>query len=108
MTFYPCILAGIVPTTLLAYDEQSRWNAYSDTLACTRAQVVSAKYVTGLLLEVGMILLSLAASLFRMSRGAAITGHELLLQTGLMVLVSLLIPVISLPLMLVTLTRAVA
>lgn len=100
MTFYPCILAGIVPTTLLAYDEQSRWNVYSDTLACTRAQVVSAKYLTGLLLELGMILLCVAASLFRMSRGTAVSGRELLLQTGLMVLVSLLIPVISLPLML--------
>ena len=100
LSFYPCMLAGIVPTTLLAYDEQSRWNVYSDTLACTRRQIVSSKYLVGLALEAVMLLLCIAAIALRMIRGAAVSIEELLLQAGLMTFVALIIPVFSLPLML--------
>ena len=99
LSFYPCLLAGMIPGTLLAYDEQSKWDAYSGALACTRSQLVSAKYLVGLGLEAAMLLLCVAASAFRMSRNGAITGVELLLQAGIMVLISLIVPAVTLPLM---------
>ena len=47
--FYPCLLCGMIPVNLLAYDERSRFIRYGDTLPYKRAQIVSAKYLIGLL-----------------------------------------------------------
>lgn len=57
---YPCILAAILPVTLLAYDEREHWELYSGTLPYTRAQQVSAKYIVGLTVQMGILLLTLA------------------------------------------------
>lgn len=54
--FYPCLLCGMIPVNLLAYDERSRWTQYSCTLPCTRAQLVSAKYLTGLFCQLAVLL----------------------------------------------------
>lgn len=56
--FYPSLLSAMIPTSLLAYDERSKWDAYSGTLPCTKAQIVSAKYVLGVLLQALIILLT--------------------------------------------------
>jgi len=55
--FYPCLLSGMIPVTLLAYDEQAKWDVYAGTLPVTRAQVVSAKYLIGLIAQFAVILL---------------------------------------------------
>lgn len=44
----PIMLAGSIPITLLAYDERDRWLEYCGSLPCSRAQIVSAKYLLGL------------------------------------------------------------
>ena len=46
---YPGILFGLIPVNLLAYDEHSRWKIFGLTLPFSRAQLVSAKYLMGLL-----------------------------------------------------------
>ena len=45
---YPCLLCGMIPVNLQSYDERSGWTHYSGTLPYTKAQLVSAKYLTGL------------------------------------------------------------
>ena len=55
--FYPCLLSGMIQVTLLAYDEQAKWDVYAGTLPVTRAQVVSAKYLIGLMAQFAVILL---------------------------------------------------
>lgn len=37
----PVLVSGIVPLTLLAYDERSKWLGYSGTLPYSRSQIVS-------------------------------------------------------------------
>jgi len=49
--FYPCLLCGMIPVYLLAYDERSRWMQYSGTLPYTKAQIVCGKYLIGLLAQ---------------------------------------------------------
>lgn len=56
--YYPCLLSGMVPTSLLAYDERSKWDLYAGTLPCTRAQIVSAKYLLGALLLLVVVLIT--------------------------------------------------
>lgn len=47
----PVLLSGIIPITLLVYDERSRWTEYSGVLPYSRTQIVSAKYLIDLLLQ---------------------------------------------------------
>ena len=54
--FYPCLLCGMIPVNLLAYDERSHWTQYSCTLPYTRAQLVCAKYLVGLFCQLAVLL----------------------------------------------------
>lgn len=54
--FYPCLLCGMIPVNLLAYDERSRWLEYSGTLPYTKAQIVSGKYLVGIIVQGAMLL----------------------------------------------------
>lgn len=53
--FYPCIFGGIIPVNLLSYDEKSKWLQYSGTMPYTKGQIVSSKYLVGLIAQ-GLIL----------------------------------------------------
>lgn len=44
------MLGGIIPMTLLSFDERSGWTKYSLALPYTRSRIVSGKYVIGLIL----------------------------------------------------------
>ena len=45
--FYACVISGLLPVTLLSYDERSKWTVYSCALPYTRRQIVTVKYVVG-------------------------------------------------------------
>lgn len=49
--FYPCLLCSMIPVNLLAYDERGKWDVYAGTLPVSRAQIVSAKYLMGLIAQ---------------------------------------------------------
>lgn len=69
--FYPCIISSMIPATLLAYDEQAKWDVYSACLPCSRKQIVSAKYLTGLMVQLSVIFLIAVSQGIRM----AVTGQ---------------------------------
>lgn len=69
--FYPMLISGMIPTSLMAYDERSKWDVYCGTLPCTKAEIVSAKYVLGILLQTLIILLTAIVQGIQMVR----TGH---------------------------------
>lgn len=62
--FYPAIMIGMIPMTLYSYDEREKWDTYSILLPYTRAQLVSAKYITGLLCVAGVIAMVAITQLF--------------------------------------------
>ena len=64
--FYPCLFCGMVPVNLLAYDERSRWLQYSGTLPYTRAQIVSGKYLIGLICGISTLMTGLFREPLRM------------------------------------------
>ena len=53
---YGGLLLGILPMTLLAYDQNGRFSAYSAALPVTKGQIVGGKYLIGLC---GMVLAEL-------------------------------------------------
>ena len=58
---YGGFLLGIFPMTLLAYDQNSRFSAYSAALPVTKEQLVGSKYLIGLGAMALVELLSMAA-----------------------------------------------
>lgn len=55
--FYPCLLCGMIPISLLSYDERSHWLQYSCTMPYTKEQIVSSKYLIGLLAQIVTLLI---------------------------------------------------
>lgn len=95
---FPSVFAGIVPLTVMGYDEQSRWNEYADGLPYSRAQTVSVKYILGL---IGCILFSLLAVLALAARGAITGGttdaSEIFAYGAVCLSVGVLFPTLTLP-----------
>lgn len=97
---YPCVLAGLIPTTLLAYDEQSKWLSYSATLPYKRSRIVSSKFIIGFVLVLISVTLSaLTALLYQQFRGEGIDLSFLFVQFSASALCGFLMPALSLPFM---------
>ena len=62
---FPCMFAGILPMTILAYDEREKWNVCAATLPVSKAQLVTVKYLLVPVLLVPAGLLGLAAVLIK-------------------------------------------
>lgn len=97
--FYPCLLAGMIPVTLLGYDERSRWTQYCGTLPYTKAQVVSGKYLIGLLAQLAVIALSALAQALRMHIHGTFGIRSYLVLIALLLASSCFASSVSLPFM---------
>ncbi|MCM1168019.1 MAG: ABC-2 transporter permease [Ruminococcus sp.] len=92
----PVMLGGAVPITLLAYDERSRWSEYCGALPYSGAQVVSAKYLIGLITQTATTLVVFAALLIcGGSRVRNLEGLTFALTAAFAV--SLIMPAICMP-----------
>lgn len=96
--FYPCLLCGMIPVNLLGYDERSRWMQYSGTMPYTKAQLVSAKYLIGLLAQVTMLIVTGVAQGIKMTVAGNFVFGEFAVLMLLMLIVATLTSSISLPL----------
>ena len=54
----PIMISGLLPSTLLSYDERCRWQEFSGALPVTRVQLVSAKYLLGLLCMTAVLVIT--------------------------------------------------
>ncbi len=97
--FYPCVLAGMIPVTLLGYDERSRWSQYCGTLPYTKTQIVSAKYLMGLFAQITAIALSALAQAVRMNAGGTFDSKGYLMLMAMLLILSCFSSSISLPFM---------
>lgn len=95
--FYPCMFCGMIPVSLLSYDERSRWLQYSATLPYTRAQIVSAKYMIGLLSQVVVLVLTGIAQSVRMIASGFFVFGDFMVLMLLLLTVSTVTSSISLP-----------
>ncbi len=90
----PMMLASVIPITLLAYDERSHWTEYCGSLPYGRAQIVSAKYLIGLLMEAATALAVFAALLIKDRSG---TVNQIFGAVFVMFVISLIFPTFCLP-----------
>ncbi len=94
---YPCLLCGMMPVTLLAYDERSRWMSYCGTLPYTKAQIVSAKYLIGMISQIVMLTITAIVIAVKMYINDAWMAQELIVSILPIFSVSLMSSAITLP-----------
>lgn len=94
---YPSILCGLVPMSVLAYDELCSWHQYSLTLPYTRTQLVSAKYLVGLMCCILVIVLTGLVLGIRMVAQKAFSWAEWGTLTGTVVCCCFVGPALSMP-----------
>ena len=99
LLFYPCLLCGMIPVNLLAYDERSKWLQYSATLPYSKAQIVSAKYLIGLMAQLTVLAATLIAQTVRMYLNGCFSLSGLLLLLGTTLLLSAFASSIAMPFM---------
>ena len=97
LTLYLCLFSGLIPVSLLAADEQSRWMQYSGTLPYTKAQLVSSKYCIVLLLQLAMALTVFAAQAIIIAVKGTWSLQELLAHLPLLFVVPIAIASIVMP-----------
>lgn len=97
--FYPCLISGMIPVTLLSYDEHSKWNKYCGTLPYTKTQIVSAKYWIGILIQATVLLLSSITQSIRMHINHSFQWEDYLLLLSLLFTISCVASSLSLPFM---------
>ena len=87
--YYPCLLCGMIPVTLLSYDERSGWSRYALSMPVTRAQLVGGKYLIGMITVAAATVISAAAAVVRpvVTAGAPITAGELVRTAEIMLAV---------------------
>lgn len=75
--FYPLMLVSAITFSLITLDENSKWVQYCDSLPCTRDQVVSGKYLVGILVFLPSMLLLLLGQCLRMYLAGYFSWGEL-------------------------------
>lgn len=96
ISFYlvlPCMLAGILPMTLLSYDERAKWEVTAGAMPVTRDQLVTVKYLLVPLLLTPVALFSFAVVLLR--RGSSLAAGANMLTVA--IAIGLFAPAIILP-----------
>ncbi len=95
--FYPCLLCGMIPVNLLAYDEKSKWLQYGETMPFTRAQTVSSKYLIGLFVQGAVLCFTGISQAVKMIFNGGFQLGEYLILMMLMLILALVSASVSLP-----------
>ena len=95
--FYPCLLCGMIPVNLLAYDEKSKWMQYGETMPLTREQTVSSKYLIGFIVQGAVLCLTGISQAVKMIFNGGFDLSEYLILVMLMFFLALVSASLSLP-----------
>ena len=94
---FPVMFSGILPLTLLSFDEREGWSDYCGTLPFSENQIVSAKFLFGLIAQLVtaavVAVIVFVQSLIYPERDFL----EFLLVVGVMFIASLIFPAFCLP-----------
>ena len=86
LQMYPLLLIGSLGSTLIAYDERDHWDRQVLTMPVTRKQYVTAKYLTCLLLQGPVLVLTAGAHGLRLGMSGIFLGEVFWADVGVMLL----------------------
>lgn len=69
--FYPSLFCGLIPLNLITLDEQSGWMKYSGAMPYRNKQIVTSKFLCGLLPMLAVMVLTFIAKVASMKLGNA-------------------------------------
>ena len=91
------LFCGLIPVTLLGYDERSGWVQYSGTMPYTKIQIVSEKYLISLFAQLTMLVATGIAQAVKMTLTGGFILEDFAVLMLLMLTVSTLASSIPLP-----------
>ena len=97
LQMYPLIFMGMLVNTLIAYDERDKWDRQLLTMPVTRKQYVTAKYLTGLMLQSAVLLLTAAAHFLQLRIHGGFEWSTFGTDLSLMVVLAAAAPSLILP-----------
>ena len=95
---YPAVTCGMATVSLLSLDELSGWLTYSASLPYSKGQIVSAKYLFGLIFQLSVVVLTGAAQAVKMNNSELFDGEGLFLLMSVVTATALLTSAVNLPL----------
>lgn len=97
LQMYPLIFMGMLVNTLIAYDERDKWDRQVLTMPVTRRQYVTGKYLTGLILQSTVLLLTAAAHALQLNLTGNFVWETFWVDVVLMVVLAAAAPSLVLP-----------
>lgn len=94
---FPVLMAAIIPITLLSYDERYGWLEYSGTLPYSEKQIVSAKFLFGLIIQIIISALVFIVLIVQGNINKSVDISNTLKNISELFILSLLFPSICLP-----------
>ena len=93
------ILFTMIPISSFSYDQQAKWDVFSQTLPVTRKQIVQGKYIVALLFIVlGFVLSFVITVIATVLKDETLDLMELLIGNGMIALTGLILLAIMIPL----------
>ncbi len=96
---YPSLIASMLPVTLLSYDERSKWDIYSATLPCSKKQIVSGKYIIGIVVHFIAVVSTILAQIISMVIKKDFSGEHILILACILIALPAISTAITLPIM---------
>lgn len=96
---YPCIFIATIPTVLLSYDERCKWDAYCGTLPCSKKQIVSEKFIVGLIVTIPLIIITALVLGIKTSLAGSFSFGEIIEVVSVLIIVTALMTAVTLPFM---------
>ena len=97
LQMYPLIFMGMLVNTLIAYDERDKWDRQVLTMPVTRKQYVSAKYLTGLILQGVVLLLTAGAHALQLHLAKSLVWDTFWADIAMLVVLAVAAPSLILP-----------
>lgn len=94
---YPVLMSGVLVINLLSFDEKFKWTKYSGALPYSTAQIVSSKYIFGLIIQVFTTLIVFFALIIWVNTVGDVALSEAAVMLGRMFIISLTVPSVGLP-----------
>lgn len=92
-SYQSILLLSVLPTTIIAYDEQANWHKYEIILPISRAKIVLEKYLLTLIMVIPAIIIENIILYFNKN----INASDILNLASMMLLMGTIIPIVILP-----------
>lgn len=97
MRIYVLVFTGLMPVSLIAYEESERWDRMALTMPLSRRMIVTEKYLMGLLMQGTAAILAGVSMLVQVALAGVVDWPSLFGELLMMLVMAIAIPLLQLP-----------